>query len=81
MGGIKARRRFDVSIYHSMGREDEVDEARGHRGVRHPFHLRRIILRERDSALRLDLLRTERSVGRRARQDDRDGARALILRK
>src|SRR5688500_3262200 len=60
-------------------RKDEVHTPRLDGTMRHRLVLRRIVLRERDSAFCLDGLESERSVAPRAGQHNTD--RALVLRK
>ena len=62
-----------------LGREHEIDAARGRGAARHRVVLGRIVLREGDAAFGLDGLQPERAVGRGAGEDDPDGAFVLVL--
>ena len=64
----------------SCRREHEIHAARRHRAARHRVVSGRIVLRERDPALGLDRLQSQRAVGRRAGKHHADGPLALVLR-
>ena len=79
-GNIGMRRDAGQFVRNVLWREHEIDAACGHRAARHRIVFGRLILRERNAALGLDGLQSQRAVRRGAGQNHPDGPLALVLR-